>query len=161
MESVADFFGKKCLREVDYGKFRDAIAEVRKKTGDRAIVRAIHFFEECGRVKDAAASLDRGDMLRWLELMVECGHSSFEFNQNAYSIKSPERQGVSVGLAISQSILSGRGAWRLQGGGFAGTIQAFVPEVLLEEYCSTLRKIFGSDACHVLRVRPEGGVKVV
>ncbi|MDR1516287.1 MAG: hypothetical protein LBS45_11390 [Synergistaceae bacterium] len=161
MERVALFFGKRCLREVDYETFKAGIAEVRLKTGDRAVLRAIHFFEECRRVREAIASSGRGDISRWLELMVECGHSSFEFNQNAYSIKSPKRQGISVGLAVSQSILRGRGAWRLQGGGFAGTIQAFVPNELLDEYSTTMSGIFGSDACHVLRVRSFGGVKVI
>jgi galactokinase len=160
MESVAGFFGKRCLREVDYGEFKALIAEVRRETGDRAVVRAIHFFEECRRVREAIASAERGDISRWLELMVECGHSSFEFNQNAYAIKSPQRQGISVGLAVSGGILRGRGAWRLQGGGFAGTIQAFVPKELLGEYNSALCGIFGEGACHVLRVRPAGGVKV-
>ena len=160
MESVAAFFGKRCLREVRYEDFKTRIAEVRPKTGDRAVVRAIHFFEECGRVREAIAAVGRGDTGRWLELMTECGHSSCEFNQNAYSLKSPQSQGIPVGLAISQSILRGRGAWRLQGGGFAGTIQAFVPKDLLDEYCRALREVFGGDACHVLQIRNTGGVKV-
>ena len=160
MESAAGFFGKRCLREVDYEDFKKRVAEIRAIAGDRAVVRAIHFFEECRRVREAIAAVERGDIAGWLELMVECGHSSCEFNQNAYSIKSPESQGISVGLAISQSILRGRGAWRLQGGGFAGTIQAFVPEALLEKYCGALRGVFGPDACHVLQIRPEGGVRV-
>ena len=161
MESVAAFFGKKCLREVDYADFKTRIAEVRPITGDRAVVRAIHFFEECSRVCEAIAAVKRGDTGRWLELMTECGHSSFELNQNAYSLKSPQNQGIPVGLAISQSILKGRGAWRLQGGGFAGTIQAFVPDYLLNEYCTAIRGVFGRDACYVMRIRGVGGVKIV
>jgi galactokinase len=160
MESVAGFFGKKCLREVRYEDFKAHIAEVRVKTGDRAVVRAIHFFEECGRVREAITAVARGDTRRWLELIIECGHSSCEFNQNAYSVKTPHKQGISVGLAVSQSLLGGVGAWRLQGGGFAGTIQAFVPEDLLDKYCKTLRAVFGEDACHVLQIRHTGGVKV-
>jgi len=160
MESVAAFFGKKCLRDVGYDDFKARIAEVRDKTGDRAVVRAVHFFEECRRVREAIEAVRRGDTERWLELIVECGHSSCEFNQNAYAVKSPQNQGIPIGLAISQSILRGRGAWRLQGGGFAGTIQAFVPKDLLDEYCKTLRGVFGDDACHVLQIRNTGGVRV-
>ncbi|MDR0616259.1 MAG: hypothetical protein LBG29_05570 [Synergistaceae bacterium] len=160
MESVADVFGKRCLREVGYGNFKARIADVRRITGDRAVIRAAHFFEECRRVREAASAIKSGDISRWMELMIECGHSSFEFNQNAYSIKSPEHQGISVGLAVSQGILRGRGAWRLQGGGFAGTIQAFVPDSLLDEYRAALGGIFGPGSCHVLRVRHEGGLKI-
>ncbi|MDR1509103.1 MAG: hypothetical protein LBS53_05650 [Synergistaceae bacterium] len=160
MESVADFFGKRCLSEVDYGDFKARAADVRRKTGDRAIVRAIHFFEECERVRRAADIVERDDIARFLDLIIECGHSSFEFNQNAYSIKTPDIQGVPLGLAVSQGILKGHGAWRLQGGGFAGAIQAFVPDSLLDEYCRAMRGLFGGDACHVLNIRREGCVKL-
>ena len=161
MESVAAFFGKKCLREVDYEDFKTHIAEVRPQTGDRAVVRAIHFFEECARVREIIAAVKRGDTGRWLELITECGHSSCEFNQNAYSLKFPQNQGIPIGLAISQSILKGRGAWRLQGGGFAGALLVFVPDYLLDEYCTAIRGVFGKDACHVMRIRDIGGVKIV
>jgi galactokinase len=100
-------------------------------------------------------------MRRWLSIMDESGHSSFEFNQNAYSVKTPERQGIPVGLAVSQAILGGRGACRLQGGGFAGAIQAFVPGDLLDEYCGAMRRVFGDGACRVLNVRPQGGIRIL
>jgi galactokinase len=160
MESAAAVFGKRCLREIEYVDFKARIPEVRRMAGDRAVVRAIHFFEECGRVREAIEAVKSGDIAKWLALMIECGHSSCEFNQNAYSVKSPESQGISVGLAISQGILRGRGAWRLQGGGFAGTIQAFVPNDMLGEYRRALGGVFGADACHVLRIRQAGGVRV-
>jgi galactokinase len=160
MESVAAFFGKRCLREVDYEDFKLRIADARRETGDRAVVRAMHFFEECKRVSGAADAVENDDMARFLELIIECGHSSFEFNQNAYSINTPDRQGVPLGLAVSQRILNGRGAWRLQGGGFAGAIQAFVPGPLLDEYCRAMRGLFGDDACHVLNIRREGCVRL-
>ena len=92
--------------------------------------------------------------------MIQGGHSSFEFNQNAYSIKNIREQGVPLALAISQKVLEGRGAWRLQGGGFAGTIQAFVPGDLLDAYCGAIDALFGKDACHVLNVRNYGAVPV-
>jgi galactokinase len=156
MESVAACFGKRCLREVCYDDFLERIADVRGKTGDRAVLRAIHFFEECVRVREAVAAAESGDTARFLESIAESGHSSFEFNQNAYSLKTPDRQGISVALAVSRAVLRGRGAWRLQGGGFAGTIQAFVPEDLLDEYCAAMRGVFGDGSCHVLRLRAQG-----
>jgi galactokinase len=161
MERAASCFGKHCLREVCYDDFLKRVADVRERAGDRAAVRAIHFFEECGRARKAADAAERGDMPRFLELIAESGHSSFEFNQNAYSVKTPDRQGITVGLAVSQAVLRGRGACRLQGGGFAGTIQAFVPEDLTEEYCAALRGVFGDDACYVLRLRAQGGIKII
>ena len=160
MESVAACFGKRCLRDVCYNDFLERLADVRMRAGDRAAVRAIHFFEECVRVREAVAAVESGDIPRFLDLITESGHSSFEFNQNAYSIKAPDRQGVVVGLAVSRAVLRGRGACRLQGGGFAGTIQAFVPENLMDEYCTAMRSVFGNGACHVLRLRAPGGVKI-
>jgi galactokinase len=150
MERVASYFGKRCLREVYYKDFSERLAEVRESTGDRAVVRAIHFFEECRRTREAVGAAEGGDISRFLELIAESGHSSFEFNQNAYSIKTPDRQDIVVGLAVSQAVLKGRSAWRLQGGGFAGTIQAFAPEDLLDEYCAAMGSVFKDAACHVL-----------
>ncbi len=123
-------------------------------------LRAIHFFAECRRAaalyKDVAE--DRFD--DFLFDIIQGGHSSFEYNQNAYSIKHPAEQGVSLGVAVSQHLLQGKGAWRLQGGGFAGTIQAFVPMDLLETYRTTLDGIFGEGSCYVLNVRGYGAVAV-
>ncbi|MDR1580649.1 MAG: hypothetical protein LBS35_09855 [Synergistaceae bacterium] len=161
MESVAAHFGKKCLREVEYGDFLSGVADVRESAGDRAVVRAIHFFEECRRVREAVSAAKDRDMPRWLSIIGECGHSSFEFNQNAYCVKTPERQGIPVALAVSEAILGRRGACRLQGGGFAGAIQAFVPSDLLDEYCGAMRRVFGGGACRVLNVRPRGGIRIL
>ena len=94
---------------------------------------------------------------RFLQLIIEGGHSSFEFNQNAYSIKNPKEQGVPVALALSQRVLNGRGAWRLQGGGFAGTVQAFVPLEKLDAFKAEMEAILGAGKCHILSIRPEGG----
>lgn len=161
MEAVASFFGRKTLREISLEDITTQIPAIRKKTGDRAVLRAIHFFEECRRVGALANAVHEGDFEAFKTLIVESGHSSFEYNQNAYSLQHPAEQGVSLGLAISQLILAGRGAWRLQGGGFAGTIQAFVPDSLLEEYCEALQDVFGADACYVLEVRSRGAVPVL
>ena len=94
---------------------------------------------------------------RFLQLIIEGGHSSFEFNQNAYSINNPKEQGVPVALALSQRVLNGRGAWRLQGGGFAGTVQAFVPLEKLDAFKAEMEAILGAGKCHILSIRPEGG----
>ena len=93
--------------------------------------------------------------------IIEGGHSSFEFNQNAYSIKAPKEQGVPLALALSQKVLNGRGAWRLQGGGFAGTIQAFVPDALVERYCAAMESIFGPGCCYLLCLREQGAMQVL
>ena len=133
---------------------------MRTKLGDRAVLRAAHFFAECHRARAlcSAAAEDRFDDFRKLILMG--GHSSFEYNQNAYSIRHPQQQGVSIGLAVSQHVLKEHGAWRLQGGGFAGTIQAFVPKDLLKAYCDAMEKCFGEHSCYVLNVRNYGAVEV-
>lgn len=161
MEDVANYFGKKVLREVDPQEFYAAIAQCRQVTGDRAVLRAHHFFEECRRARKLAVCIKERDIDEFLATIIESGHSSFEYNQNAYSVKHPREQGVSLGLALSQMVLAGRGAWRLQGGGFAGTIQAFVPDSLLQEYCGKLQQVFGEDACYVLNIRGKGGVRVL
>ncbi|MGD9560080.1 MAG: galactokinase [Oscillospiraceae bacterium] len=158
MERVAAHFGKAVLREVPFSTFLGAIPAVRTAVGDRAVLRAIHFYSECERAKALAKSLEKEDMAAFLRLVVAGGHSSFEYNQNAYSLKHPQEQGVPVGLALSQTVLDGKGAWRLQGGGFAGTIQAFVPFDLLEKYCALLNGAFGPDSAHVLTVRNAGCV---
>ena len=160
MESVAEQFGKPVLREVDEQEFLKAIPSLRNKVGDRAVVRAIHFYNDCRRAADLCAAIRDDRFEEFLQLVIEGGHSSFEFNQNAYSIKNPQEQGVPLALAISQKVLKGRGAWRLQGGGFAGTIQAFVPVDLLEEYRAAIDALFGEGSCHVLSVRNYGAVPV-
>ena len=160
MESVAAYFGKKVLREVDEDAFYKAIPEVRKVTGDRAVVRAIHFFNDSRRAVALCDAVRQDRFDRFLQLIIEGGHSSFEFNQNAYSLSSPQEQGVPLALAISQKVLGGRGAWRLQGGGFAGTIQAFVPLDLLDTYKAAIDGVFGAGSCYVLSVRNHGAVPV-
>ena len=160
MENMAEQFGKPVLREVDEQEFLKAIPSLRSKVGDRAVVRAIHFYNDCRRAADLCAAIRDDRFEEFLQLVIEGGHSSFEFNQNAYSIKNPQEQGVPLALAISQKVLKGRGAWRLQGGGFAGTIQAFVPVDLLEEYRAAIDALFGEGSCHVLSVRNYGAVPV-
>lgn len=160
MESVAEQFGKKVLRDVDEDEFYKAIPQLRKAVGDRAVVRAIHFYNDCRRAAQLCDAVREDDFDAFLRLIIEGGHSSFEFNQNAYSIKAPQEQGVPLALALSQKVLNGRGAWRLQGGGFAGTIQAFVPVELLDAYKAAIDGCFGEGSCHVLNIRNYGAVPV-
>ena len=160
MESVAEQFGKKVLREVDEDEFYKALPKLRKAVGDRAVVRAMHFYNDCRRAAQLCDAVREDDFKTFLRLIIEGGHSSFEFNQNAYSIKNPKEQGVPVALALSQRVLNGRGAWRLQGGGFAGTIQAFVPVDLLDAYKDAIDGCFGEGSCHVLNIRNYGAVPV-
>ena len=160
MESVAEQFGKKVLREVDEDEFYKALPKLRKAVGDRAVVRAMHFYNDCRRAAQLCDAVREDDFETFLRLIIEGGHSSFEFNQNAYSIKNPKEQGVPVALALSQRVLNGRGAWRLQGGGFAGTIQAFVPVDLLDAYKAAIDGCFGEGSCHVLNIRNYGAVPV-
>ena len=160
MESVAEQFGKKVLREVDEDEFYKALPKLRKAVGDRAVVRAMHFYNDCRRAAQLCDAVREDDFKTFLRLIIEGGHSSFEFNQNAYSIKNPKEQGVPVALALSQRVLNGRGAWRLQGGGFAGTIQAFVPVDLLDAYKAAIDGCFGEGSCHVLNIRNYGAVPV-
>ena len=114
MESVAEQFGKKVLREVDEDEFYKALPKLRKAVGDRAVVRAMHFYNDCRRAAQLCDAVREDDFETFLRLIIEGGHSSFEFNQNAYSIKNPKEQGVPVALALSQRVLNGHGAWRLQ-----------------------------------------------
>ena len=160
METVARQFGKKALREVDDGELLANVAKLRGEVGDRAILRALHFFGECGRVEKLRDAAQNEDMAAFLRIVRESGDSSFEYNQNAYCASAPREQGVPLALLRAQIALGERGAWRLQGGGFAGTIQAFVPVELLASYCSALQGIFGNGSCHVLHFRGQGPVRL-
>lgn len=161
MCGVAGYFGKEVLREVAEEEFYKEIAAVRKQCGDRSVLRAIHFFSENRRVEQQVAALREGKFDRFLELIQESGQSSFQYLQNVYTNKDVRHQGVSVGLAVSQHVLKGHGVCRVHGGGFAGTIQAFVQNEFVEEYRKALDAVFGEGSCHVLKVRPVGGIKVV
>ena len=161
MEKAASVFGKKVLREVDYAEFMKNIPAVRKAAGDRAVLRAIHFFNENIRVEKHSEALLSGDFEAFKNIIIESGNSSYMYNQNVYTCKDTSAQAVSVALIVCNEVLKGRGAWRVHGGGFAGTIQAFVPNDLLEEFKAAIEGVFGENACYVLNIRPEGGVKLV
>jgi len=161
MESVASKFGKAVLRDVDRAEFEKNISVVRDSAGDRAVLRAMHFYNENDRVAKQAVALGNGDFEAFKALVIESGASSYMYNQNVYTCAAPSCQPVSVALAMCQDILLGKGAWRVHGGGFAGTIQAFVPMDLLDEFKTKICAVFGEKSCYVLNIRPEGGIKVI
>lgn len=161
MKKVAGFFGKEYLREVDAEEFYKNIPGIRKECGDRPVLRALHFFEEDQRVEQEVAALQAGDFQKFLDTVQESGDSSFKYLQNIYTNKDVQNQSVSMGLALSDTILPGHGASRVHGGGFAGTIQAFVSDSFVEEYRQALDSLYGEGSCHVLKVRPFGGIKVL
>lgn len=160
MKSVAKFFGKSELRDITKEQLIENIADVRKSCGDRAVARAFHFFDDNERVGKEAAALRSGDIDGFLKLITESGNSSFKYLQNVFAVKSPEEQGLVMGLYLSENVLCGRGAVRVHGGGFAGTIQAFVPTDLLDTYSETMEKVFGKGSCYKLYIRPVGGAAV-
>ncbi|MBR2099842.1 MAG: galactokinase [Eubacterium sp.] len=161
MESVAKAMGKDVLREISYEDFFKAIPSLQGKVNDRAILRAIHFYNENRRVDEAIKCLESGDFEGFKDIIIESGKSSYELAQNVYTPKNPTEQKLSLALAVSEEILKGKGAWRVHGGGFAGTIQAFVPNDLLAEYKEAMESIFGKGRCYVLIIRPVGGTQVI
>ncbi|MBS7175251.1 Galactokinase [uncultured Ruminococcus sp.] len=160
MKSVAAFFGKEVLREVEEKEFYARLPEIREQVSDRAVLRAIHFFQENERAKQEAEALKQQDFVSFCQIVKESGRSSYELLQNVFSPAHPEEQGVSIGLALSERALQGQGACRVHGGGFAGTIQAFVPNGMVEGYRSLMEQVFGEGACYVLQIREAGGVKL-
>ena len=160
MESVAEYLGKSVLREVDEDEFMKNIADIRSSCGDRAVLRAMHFYGDNARVEKQAAALKAGDFETFKKYIIESGRSSYMYNQNVYSCKKVSEQPVSLALSLSEKLLDGCGAWRVHGGGFAGTIQAFVPLNKLDEYKDLMEKVFGSGSCYILSVRPVGGVEL-
>jgi galactokinase len=161
MQAVATVLGGQVLRDVSEEQALANIPRLRTQAGDRAILRALHFFEDDRRVAAQAEALEAGRLDRFLELVRESGRSSWMLLQNCYPPGSARVQGVTLALALSERLMRGRGAWRVHGGGFAGTIQAFVPHDLLPAYLVEMRSVFGSDACHELSVRQAGAVRVL
>ena len=160
MEAVAGYFGKSCLREITLEDVLSDIAGIKEKLGERPLLRAIHFFEDNKRVEKEAQALKNGDFEAFKALTIASGLSSYMYNQNVFSSSAPLSQPVSLALAVSELILKGKGAWRVHGGGFAGTIQAFVPDCLLNEYKTSMEAIFGEGSCYILAIRPFGGTEV-
>lgn len=160
MKSVAAFLGSPVLRGTNLERVVDAIPEIRAVTGDRAILRAFHFHGDNQRVAKQVEALENNDFKAFLLMVIESGNSSFMYNQNIYPVQNVSEQGVSLALALSEMVLKDSGAWRVHGGGFAGTIQAFVPLGLLENYVNTLEHVFGKGSCNKLFIRGKGAIKV-
>ena len=160
MKSVAQAMGKEVMREVSTEELLKAIPQIREKVGDRAILRAIHFLGDNSRVVDQVEALEGDKFDEFLKMVIQSGNSSYMYNQNVYTTQDSRQQSVALGLALSAQILEGKGAWRVHGGGFAGTIQAFVPQDLLDEYVGTLETVFGKGNCHKLFIRSKGSIKL-
>ena len=161
MKSVAAHFGKAVLREVDEKEIVAAIPALREKLGDRAILRALHFQNENKRVLKQTAALNAGDLDAFFAEVIASGRSSFCYLQNVYTSKNLTEQGLSLALCLAEGYLSDKkAAWRVHGGGFAGTIQAFVPSDAVEGFRALMDSVFGEGKCIVLRIRPEGAVRI-
>lgn len=160
MKKVANYFGKDVLREVDPNEFYANVGDIRNAIGDRPVLRAYHFFGDNDRVVDEVAALKANDFETFKNLVKASGDSSFKYLQNVYSNKNINEQNISTGLAMSEYLLQGKGVCRVHGGGFAGTIQAFVPNEMLAAYKQGIEAVFGEGSCYVLKVRPFGGYKV-
>lgn len=159
LKEICQHFGKQVLRQIDEEDFYAAIPELRKKCGDRAVMRAIHFYRENARVPLQVAALRAGDFEAYLKLMNESGYSSYMNLQNVIPTGYTKQQDVAVTLALCHQYLAGRGGYRVHGGGFAGTVQAFVPFDILEDFRKGIDSVLGEGACHVLSIRPHGGVE--
>ncbi len=156
MGTIAQNFGQRWLRFCDEQEVVSRLPELRAACGDRAVLRALHFFRENRRPQEMAAALRKGDFAEFLRVVNESGRSSFEYLQNVSVSATPESQPVGIGLALSERLLEGRGAWRVHGGGFAGTIQAYVPTDMVETYRNAMEAVFGSGCCYVLSFRSSG-----
>lgn len=161
MKAVAKMLGHKVLRECSEDGFYTQIKQLRGEMGDRAVLRAIHFFNENRRAIQEKEALQRGDFEAFRRLAILSGQSSFEYLQNVFSVSQPRQQGIALALSLSQRLLQEKGGvWRIHGGGFAGTIQAFVPQNEWNLYQEQLEAVFGAGACHLVTIRGQGGVRV-
>ena len=160
LKAVSRYFGKEVLTEIPEDAFYAAVPALRRECGDRAVLRAIHFYQENARVQEQVEALRGGDFPRFLSLIQESGNSSWMYLQNVTPAGYTAHQDVAVALGLCQHYLHGRGASRVHGGGFAGTVQAFVPFDLLDGFRAGIDAALGQGACHVLSIRPQGGVEM-
>ena len=160
LKAVCAQFGKEVLTQIDEKDFYARMPELRKVCGDRAVLRAVHFYQENARVPKQVAALKAGNFDKFLSLVKQSGYSSYMYLQNVIPAGYKAHQDVAVSLALCEHYLNGRGAYRVHGGGFAGTVQAVVPFDLLEEFKAGIDAVLGQGACHVLSIRPQGGVEM-
>ena len=161
LKEICAHFGKGVLREVNEAEFYAALPELRAKAGDRAVLRAIHVYEDNRRVEREVAALRSGDFEAFLREIKASGLSSWRCLQNVVPAGNKRNQEVAVALTLAENLLAGRGACRVHGGGFAGTIQAFVPHDMLDVFKNEMERVLGKGSCHVLTIRPVGGVRLV
>ena len=159
IKAIAAFFGKDVLTQIDEADFYAAIPTLRKACGDRAVLRAVHFYQDNARVPKQVEALENDDFDTFLKLIKESGYSSYMYLQNVIPAGYKQHQDVAVALALCEHYLMGRGAYRVHGGGFAGTVQAFVPFDILDSFVAGIDAALGAGACHVLSIRPQGGVE--
>ena len=160
MKQICNYFGKEVLRQVAKEDFFAALPQLRGRVPDRAVLRAIHFYHENDRVERQVQVLRMGDVEEFLHLVRQSGRSSWMYLQNITPAGAVEQQAVAVALALCEELLDGRGACRVHGGGFAGTVQAFVPLDALENFRTGVESVLGEGKCHVLSLRSAGGVRV-
>ena len=161
MKKVAAFFGKEVLLGLTVDDILENIVKVREQVGDRGVLRALHFIRENERVQKEVSYLSDEDIEGFLKTVAASGNSSYKYLQNVYSNADVQHQNVSLALAISEDFLGDNGVSRVHGGGFAGTIQAFVKNDIVTEYQKIMDKVFGQGACSVLKIRKYGGMKVL
>ena len=159
-QALCAHFGKEVLTQVPEEDFYAAIPVLRASCGDRAVMRGIHEYEENKRVTQQVAALRTGDFDRFLKLIKESGYSSYMYLQNVIPAGYVQHQDMAVALGLCEHYLQGRGAYRVHGGGFAGTVQAFVPLDMLDDFRAGIDGVLGEGACHVLSIRPLGGVEM-
>ena len=160
LKTVCDHFGKEVLTQIPEEEFYAALPALREKCGDRAVLRGVHEYQENKRVSAQVAALESGDFDTFLGLIKESGFSSWMYLQNVVPAGYKAHQDMAVALALCEKYLRGKGAYRVHGGGFAGTVQAFVPFDLLESFRAGIDAVLGDGACHVLSIRPQGGVEM-
>lgn len=162
MKAVAQFFGKEFLRQVEKSEFMDRMKELRELLhNDRAVLRAFHFFRDNELAQKEAIALEEDNFKEFLDIVKVSGRSSYMYLQNVYASSMPSAQAVAVTLALCDELLGDRGAYRVHGGGFAGTVQAFVPVDMLDKFKNGIETVLGENMCHVLMIRPVGGYRLV
>ena len=160
MQQVANAFGKDHLREVCPKEFKEKLPELKKTICERALIRASHYFRENDRVDALQKALTAQDFEGFKKIINASGNSSYRYLQNIYSDRAPTSQAISLALCISEEMLEGKGAWRVHGGGFGGTIQAFAPNDMVDPYTKEINRVFGEDSSCVLQIRKYGPVRV-
>jgi len=161
MKTVANYFGKDFVREITLDDIMNNLADLRKKCNDRAILRAIHMLEEDDRVFAQVKNLTNKDFASFKKLIKESGESSYKYLQNVYTNHDCTNQPMSLGIKISENVLGEHGVVRVHGGGFAGTIQAFVEDDFVEKYRKAMDALFGEGSCLVLKVNQFGACEVL